>query len=115
MENFLNCDVVFGNTIVSLKIQNRPMNKAQKLKERILGTVRLNAKSRAEAILLHLKVYGSINQYDALQLYNVLNLTKQIFNLSAKGHKISRTEVMKTDDIGNYTYSEYCLTAEAKN
>ena len=91
------------------------MNKAQKFKERILGTVRLNAKSRGEAILLHLKLYGSINQYDALQLYNVGNLSKQIHTLTAKGHLIGRTDIAKYDDIGNYSYSEYYLQAEPKN
>lgn len=83
------------------------MKRTDKLREHILGTVRLNAKSRQDAILLHLQTYGSINQYDAIDLYNVLTLPKTISVLKKAGHNIFTEQIEKTDNIGTYSFTEY--------
>ncbi len=83
------------------------MKRVDKLREHILGTVRLNVKTRQDAILLHLQTYGSINQYDAIDLYNVLTLPKTISNLKKAGHDIFTEQIEKVDYIGTYSFTEY--------
>tara|TARA_R100001594_G_scaffold17746_2_gene35881 strand:+ start:474 stop:764 length:291 start_codon:yes stop_codon:yes gene_type:complete len=70
-----------------------------------------DVKTQSDAILWHLKFYGSITSYEAIQEYGATRLSSIIFNHRKKGYYIDSIPITKKTRFGNtttiakYTYS----------
>ena len=68
-------------------------------------------KSQSDAILWHLKTYGSITSYEAIKEYGATRLSAIIFNHRKNGYEINslplkkRTRFGKTTTISKYVYT----------
>ena len=68
-------------------------------------------KNASDAILWHLKFYGSITSYEAIKEYGATRLSAIIFNHRKKGYRIEsmpinkKTRFGKTTTIAKYTYT----------
>ena len=66
--------------------------------------------SQADAILWHLKTYGSITSYEAIKEYGATRLSAIIFNHRKDGYDIEswplkkKTRFGRTTTIAKYTY-----------
>lgn len=59
-------------------------------------------------VLEHLKTYGKINTWQAINLYNATRLSAIIFNLKEEGYDIESEKWVSRDINGNsITYCEY--------
>ena len=69
-----------------------------------------NVKSQSDAILWHLKTYGSITSYEAIKEYGATRLSAIIFNHRKDGYDIDsmpltkKTRFGRTTTIAKYTY-----------
>ena len=69
-----------------------------------------NVKSQSDAILWHLKTYGSITSYEAIKEYGATRLSAIIFNHRKEGYDIDsmpltkKTRFGRTTTIAKYTY-----------
>ncbi len=67
--------------------------------------------SQADAVLWHLKKYGSITSYEAIKEYGATRLSAIIFNHRKDGYDIDsqplkkKTRFGRTTNIAKYTYS----------
>ena len=57
--------------------------------------------NKTQKVLLHLKQYGSITSWEAIQEYGATRLSAIIFNLRDKGYKIVSKEETFTDRYGD--------------
>jgi len=69
-------------------------------------------KSQSDAVLWHLKTYGSITSYEAIKEYGATRLSAIIFNHRNDGYDIDsvplkkKTRFGKTTTIAKYIYTE---------
>ena len=67
-------------------------------------------KSQSDAILWHLKTYGTITSYEAIHQYGATRLSGIIFNLRKAGYNIEsiplkkKTRFGRTTTIAKYNY-----------
>jgi hypothetical protein len=65
-------------------------------------------KSQSDAILWHLKKYGSITSYEAIREYGATRLSAIIFNHRKEGYDISSMPLTKKTRFGrNTTIAKY--------
>jgi len=65
-------------------------------------------KSQSDAILWHLKKYGSITSYEAIKEYGATRLSAIIFNHRKEGYDISSMPLVKKTRFGrNTTIAKY--------
>tara|TARA_R110000765_G_scaffold73584_1_gene144264 strand:+ start:279 stop:557 length:279 start_codon:yes stop_codon:yes gene_type:complete len=68
-------------------------------------------KNGADAILWHLKTYGTITSYEAIKEYGVTRLAAVIFNHKKNGYDIDSMPLIKKTRFGrNTTISKYIYT-----
>lgn len=60
-------------------------------------------KSQTEAVLAHLKEYGSITSYEAFEEYGATRLSAIIYLLRHRGHKIATELIAVPTRFGRYT------------
>ena len=69
-------------------------------------------KSQSDAILWHLKTYGSITSYEAIKEYGATRLSAIIFNHRKEGYDISSMPLVKKTRFGrNTTIAKYIYVA----
>jgi hypothetical protein len=69
-------------------------------------------KSQSDAILWHLKQYGSITSYEAIKEYGATRLSAIIFNHRKEGYDISSMPLIKKTRFGrNTTIAKYIYVA----
>lgn len=69
-------------------------------------------KSQSDAILWHLKTYGSITSYEAIKEYGATRLSAIIFNHRKEGYDIGSTPLTKKTRFGrNTTIAKYTYVA----
>tara|TARA_R100001443_G_C3344514_1_gene175274 strand:+ start:1213 stop:1488 length:276 start_codon:yes stop_codon:yes gene_type:complete len=69
-------------------------------------------KSQSDAILWHLKTYGSITSYEAIKEYGATRLSAIIFNHRKEGYDIDSVPLTKKTRFGrNTTIAKYIYTA----
>ena len=69
-------------------------------------------KSQSDAILWHLKQYGSITSYEAIKEYGATRLSAIIFNHRKEGYDISSMPLIKKTRFGrNTTIAKYIYIA----
>ena len=69
-------------------------------------------KSQSDAILWHLKNYGSITSYEAIKEYGATRLSAIIFNHRKEGYDIDSMPLTKKTRFGrNTTIAKYIYTA----
>ena len=69
-------------------------------------------KSQSDAILWHLKTYGSITSYEAIKEYGATRLSAIIFNHRKEGYNIDSLPLTKKTRFGrNTTIAKYIYTA----
>jgi hypothetical protein len=72
-------------------------------------------KSQSDAILWHLKTYGSITSYEAIKEYGATRLSAIIFNHRKEGYDIDSFPLTKKTRFGrNTTIAKYIYTAPPK-
>jgi hypothetical protein len=72
-------------------------------------------KSQADAILWHLKKYGSITSYEAIREYGATRLSAIIFNHRKNGYDIDSQPLTKKTRFGrNTTIAKYIYTVPPK-
>ena len=68
-------------------------------------------KSQSDAILWHLKTYGSITSYEAIREYGATRLSAIIFNHRKDGYNIASIPLTKKTRFGrNTTIAKYIYT-----
>ena len=68
-------------------------------------------KCQADAILWHLKTYGSITSYEAIKEYGATRLSAIIFNHRKEGYDIDSVPLTKKTRFGrNTTIAKYVYT-----
>ena len=68
-------------------------------------------KSQSDAILWHLKAYGSITSYEAIKEYGATRLSAIIFNHRKEGYDIDSMPLTKKTRFGrNTTIAKYIYT-----
>ncbi len=68
-------------------------------------------KSQSDAILWHLKTYGSITSYEAIKEYGATRLSAIIFNHRKDGYDIDSMPLTKKTRFGrNTTIAKYIYT-----
>ena len=79
-------------------------------------TIKSNeVKSQSDAILWHLKNYGSITSYEAIKEYGATRLSAIIFNHRKEGYDIDSVPLTKKTRFGrNTTISKYTYVAPPK-
>jgi len=69
-------------------------------------------KSQSDAVLWHLKTYGSITSYEAIKEYGATRLSAIIFNHRKEGYTIDSLPLTKKTRFGrNTTIAKYIYTA----
>ena len=69
-------------------------------------------KSQSDAVLWHLKTYGSITSYEAIKEYGATRLSAIIFNHRKEGYNIDSMPLTKKTRFGrNTTIAKYIYTA----
>ena len=69
-------------------------------------------KSQSDAVLWHLKTYGSITSYEAIKEYGATRLSAIIFNHRKEGYDIDSMPLTKKTRFGrNTTIAKYTYTA----
>jgi len=69
-------------------------------------------KSQSDAILWHLKTYGSITSYEAIKEYGATRLADLIYKHKKNGYEIDSIPIKKKTRFGrNTTISKYTYTA----
>ena len=69
-------------------------------------------KSQSDAILWHLKTYGSITSYEAIKEYGATRLSAIIFNHRKDGYDIDSMPLTKKTRFGrNTTIAKYIYTS----
>jgi hypothetical protein len=69
-------------------------------------------KSQSDAILWHLKQYGSITSYEAIKEYGATRLSSIIFNHRKDGYNIDSVPLIKKTRFGrNTTIAKYVYKA----
>jgi len=69
-------------------------------------------KSQSDAVLWHLKTYGSITSYEAIKEYGATRLSAIIFNHRKEGYEIDSMPLTKKTRFGrNTTIAKYIYTA----
>jgi len=69
-------------------------------------------KSQSDAVLWHLKNYGSITSYEAIKEYGATRLSAIIFNHRKEGYDIDSMPLTKKTRFGrNTTIAKYIYTA----
>ena len=69
-------------------------------------------KSQSDAVLWHLKTYGSITSYEAIKEYGATRLSSIIFNHRKEGYDIDSMPLTKKTRFGrNTTIAQYIYTA----
>ena len=69
-------------------------------------------KSQSDAVLWHLKTYGSITSYEAIKEYGATRLSAIIFNHRKEGYDIDSMPLTKKTRFGrNTTIAKYIYTA----
>jgi len=79
-------------------------------------TIKSNeVKSQSDAILWHLKNYGSITSYEAIKEYGATRLSAIIFNHRKEGYDIESVPLTKKTRFGrNTTISKYTYVSPPK-
>ena len=68
-------------------------------------------KSQSDAVLWHLKTYGSITSYEAIKEYGATRLSAIIFNHRKEGYNIDSMPLTKKTRFGrNTTIAKYIYT-----
>jgi len=66
--------------------------------------------TQEKAILQHLKQFGSITSWEAIQEYGATRLSAIILNLRKQGYKIETHEMQSKNRFGNFVnYAKYVL------
>ena len=69
-------------------------------------------KCQADAVLWHLKTYGSITSYEAIKEYGATRLSAIIFNHRKDGYDIDSQPLTKKTRFGRNTIiAKYCYVA----
>ena len=72
----------------------------------------VEVKSQSDAVLWHLKTYGSITSYEAIKEYGATRLSAIIFNHRKEGYEIDSMPLTKKTRFGrNTTIAKYIYTA----
>ena len=72
----------------------------------------VEVKSQSDAVLWHLKTYGSITSYEAIKEYGATRLSAIIFNHRKEGYDIDSLPLTKKTRFGrNTTIAKYIYTA----
>lgn len=72
-----------------------------------------NRTTKINQVLEHLKKYGSIGPWSAIQNYGVTRLSAIIFNLKKRGYDISSVTEKRRDRNGNVCqFSRYFLNED---
>ena len=72
-------------------------------------------KSQSDAVLWHLKTYGSITSYEAIKEYGATRLSAIIFNHRKDGYDIDSQPLTKKTRFGRNTIiAKYCYIAPPK-
>jgi len=72
-------------------------------------------KSQSDAVLWHLKTYGSITSYEAIKEYGATRLSAIIFNHRKEGYNIDSMPLTKKTRFGrNTTIAKYIYIAPAQ-
>ena len=72
-------------------------------------------KSQSDAVLWHLKTYGSITSYEAIKEYGATRLSAIIFNHRKEGYNIDSIPLTKKTRFGrNTTIAKYTYTTPPK-
>jgi hypothetical protein len=70
-------------------------------------------KTKTDAILKHLRRYGSITDPVARSKYHTNRLSSIILNLRNQGHEIDTVMCNGKDEYGTYRYGKYIYIKEA--
>ena len=82
---------------------------------KIITITSSQVKSQSDAILWHLKTYGSITSYEAIKEYGATRLSAIIFNHRKEGYDIDSLPLTKKTRFGrNTTIAKYTYTAPPK-
>jgi len=82
---------------------------------KIITITSSQVKSQSDAILWHLKTYGSITSYEAIKEYGATRLSAIIFNHRKDGYDIDSLPLTKKTRFGrNTTIAKYTYTAPPK-
>ena len=79
---------------------------------KIIKIIESQVKSQSDAILWHLKTYGSITSYEAIKEYGATRLSAIIFNHRKDGYEIDsiplkkKTRFGRTTNIAKYIYEK---------
>ena len=72
-------------------------------------------KSQSDAVLWHLKTYGSITSYEAIKEYGATSLSAIIFNHRKEGYNLDSMPLTKKTRFGrNTTIAKYIYTPPQK-
>ena len=87
-------------------------------KTEIMKTITITeeeVKSQSDAILWHLKTYGSITSYEAIKEYGATRLADLIYKHKKNGYDIDSVPIKKKTRFGRTTtISKYCYVAPPK-
>lgn len=73
----------------------------------------METKSKTQAVLNYLKVYGSISQMEAVDNFNLYRLGSVIFSLRKRGYNITTEDIPFTSQYGiKGSYARYHLIGE---
>ena len=76
---------------------------------KIITITEQEVKSQSDAVLWHLKTYGSITSYEAIKEYGATRLADLIYKHKKNGYDIESIPVKKKTRFGrNTTISKYC-------
>ena len=87
----------------------------KRIKMKTITITREQVKSQSDAILWHLKTYGSITSYEAIREYGATRLSAIIFNHRKDGYSIdSKPLTKKTRFNRNTTIAKYIYNKPPK-
>lgn len=73
----------------------------------------METKSKTQAVLNYLKVYGSISQMEAVENFSLYRLGSVIFSLRKRGYNITTEDIPFTSQYGiKGSYARYHLLEE---
>lgn len=82
---------------------------------KIIKITESEVKSQSDAVLWHLKTYGSITSYEAIREYGATRLSAIIFNHRRDGYDIASLPLTKKTRFGrNTTIAKYTYVEPAK-
>ena len=74
----------------------------------------MKKQTKTHQVLFHLKTYGSITSWEAINAYGATRLSAIIFSLRKRGYDISTLGITEKDRNGNsVTFAKYILNVKS--